>query len=120
MIFVCSTTGQGEVPDAMKVPLDADFSHDHAHKTAESHSDCLILNYHLCLQNCWKMLLSKKLPPTLLKNVQYAVFGLGDSSYVRFNFAAKMLFNRLKQLGATPLLRRGDGDDQHKFGYTFT
>jgi len=29
---------------------------------------------------------------------------------------AKLLFNRLKQLGAIPLIRRGDGDDQHPYG----
>lgn len=28
-----------------------------------------------------------------------------------------MLYNRLQQLGATPILRRGDGNDRHRFGY---
>jgi len=28
-----------------------------------------------------------------------------------------MLYNRLEQLGGNPLLRRGDGNDQHKYGY---
>lgn len=44
------------------------------------------------------------------------MFGLGDSSYPHFNFAAKKLFKRLLQLGGTPLLPRGDGDDQHALG----
>ena len=34
----------------------------------------------------------------------------------RFNFPAKKLFKRLSNLGATPLLPRGDGDDQHYLG----
>lgn len=61
-------------------------------------------------------MLSKRLPPTLLSKVAFATFALGDSSYVKFNYAGKMLHNRLIQLGARPLLRRGDGDDQHQFG----
>jgi sulfite reductase alpha subunit-like flavoprotein len=48
--------------------------------------------------------------------LHFATFGLGDSSYVKYNYAAKMLHNRLVQLGATPIVRRGDGDDQHAFG----
>jgi sulfite reductase alpha subunit-like flavoprotein len=82
------------------------------------------------------MLLSRSLPANLLQAVKVAVFGLGDSSYVNYNFAAKMLLkryhycitnrfacdlslmehHRMTNLGAHALLRRGDGDDQHKFG----
>lgn len=84
VIFVCSTTGQGEVPDNMKF--------------------------------FWQFLLRKNLPPNSLQDTNFAVFGLGDSSYVKYNYVSKMLFNRLKQLGGTPLLRRGDGNDQHAQG----
>lgn len=45
------------------------------------------------------------------------MLGLGDSSYVRFNFAAKRLNKRLIQLGAQALVPLGLGDDQHDFGY---
>jgi sulfite reductase alpha subunit-like flavoprotein len=39
----------------------------------------------------WRFLLNKKLPPDSLKNVNFTVFGLGDSSYSQFNSMAKKL-----------------------------
>jgi sulfite reductase alpha subunit-like flavoprotein len=45
------------------------------------------------------------------------VLGLGDSSYTKFNFAAKRLHKRLLQLGAQSLIPLGLGDDQHDLGY---
>ncbi|KAJ2846918.1 NAPDH-dependent diflavin reductase [Coemansia brasiliensis] len=84
VIFICSTTGQGDEPDNMK--------------------------------RFWRFLLRKSIPPNALDTLHFAVFGLGDSSYAKFNFAAKRLFRRLEQLGAHPLLERGDGDDQHYLG----
>lgn len=68
--------------------------------------------------------------------MKFGVFGLGDSSYTRsvsvpqkpsllrsqvhhrFNFPAKKLHKRLIQLGAQPIIPRGDGDDQHYLGYS--
>lgn len=44
------------------------------------------------------------------------VLGLGDSSYVKFNFVAKRLARRLSNLGGTPLLDTGLADDQHDLG----
>lgn len=38
----------------------------------------------------------------------------------RYNFVAKKLNRRLLQLGATPLLDLGLGDDQHPLGYDGT
>lgn len=38
-------------------------------------------------------------------------------SQERFNFPAKKLHKRLLQLGATPILPRGDADDQHPHGF---
>lgn len=69
------------------------------------------------MKQFWQALRRKDLPLTYLQNMKYAVFGLGDSSYEQFNYPAKRLFRRLQQLGASPLLERGDGDDQHRLGY---
>lgn len=45
------------------------------------------------------------------------MLGLGDSSYAKFNFAAKRLNKRLQQLGGQMLVPLGLGDDQHDLGY---
>ncbi|KAL6519569.1 multidrug-resistance type transporter [Orobanche hederae] len=85
VIFVVSTTGQGENPDSMK--------------------------------EFWRFLLQKNLTREWLKGVHYAVFGLGDSSYQKYNFVAKKLDKRLSDLGAMAIIERGLGDDQHPSGY---
>lgn len=87
VIFVVSTTGQGDTPDSMKV--------------------------------FWRFLLQKSLSKQWLEGVRYAVFGLGDSGYQKFNFVAKKLDNRLLDLGATAIVERGLGDDQHPSGYDY-
>ncbi|GBF88274.1 hypothetical protein Rsub_00986 [Raphidocelis subcapitata] len=69
------------------------------------------------MRRFWRFLLRKSLPPGSLAATRYAVFGLGDSAYVKFNAAAKKLDRRLEALGATPLIERGLGDDQHPGGY---
>ncbi|KAG8236699.1 hypothetical protein J437_LFUL016878 [Ladona fulva] len=84
VIFVCSTTGQGEEPDNMK--------------------------------RFWKFLLRKNLPSTSLNRLCFAVLGLGDSSYAKFNFVAKRLHRRLLQLGGSSLVPLGLADDQHDLG----
>ncbi|KAJ2719680.1 NADPH-dependent diflavin oxidoreductase 1 [Coemansia sp. Benny D115] len=68
------------------------------------------------MRRFWRLLLRKSLPADALEGLQVAVFGMGDSSYDGFNFAAKRLYRRLVQLGARPLVPRGDGDDQHYLG----
>ncbi|RZC41878.1 NADPH-dependent diflavin oxidoreductase 1, partial [Asbolus verrucosus] len=68
----------------------------------------------------WKFLLRKNLPTDSLINLKFAVLGLGDSSYTKFNFAAKRLHKRLLQLGAQSLIPLGLGDDQHDLGYDVT
>ncbi|KAL8091377.1 NADPH-dependent diflavin oxidoreductase 1-like isoform X1 [Apium graveolens] len=85
MIFVVSTTGQGDTPDPMKA--------------------------------FWKHLLQRNLNHHWLKGVHYAVFGLGDSGYQKYNFVAKKLDKRLSDLGAVAIIERGLGDDQHPSGY---
>ncbi|CAE6490736.1 unnamed protein product [Rhizoctonia solani] len=64
----------------------------------------------------WNALLRAELPPDLFEDMEFAVLGLGDSSYQRFNWAAKRLQRRLLSLGGYELCERGDADDQHPQG----
>ncbi|BFZ59483.1 NAPDH-dependent diflavin reductase [Saitoella coloradoensis] len=84
VIFVASTTGQGDIPDNMKL--------------------------------FWPAILRRSLPPMLLDHLSFALFGLGDSSYPKYNFTAKKLYRRLIQLGARPIVERGEGDESHPLG----
>ncbi|KAH9904122.1 riboflavin synthase domain-like protein [Xylariomycetidae sp. FL2044] len=84
VIFILSTTGQGELP-----------------KNSLSF---------------WKSLLRKRLPPRCLANLNFTTFGLGDSSYSKYNWAVRKLHKRLEQLGATEFFPRGEADEQHDDG----
>ncbi|CAD6446106.1 2567a8ef-67dd-4f7b-a6cc-829dab80fcd4 [Sclerotinia trifoliorum] len=64
----------------------------------------------------WNSLLRKRLPPDCLSHVNFATFGLGDSSYAKFNFAARKLHKRLEQLGGNEIYPRGEADEQHEEG----
>jgi sulfite reductase alpha subunit-like flavoprotein len=84
VIFVCSTTGQGDIPgNAMEL---------------------------------WKNLLRKRLPLGCLGTLRFTIFGLGDSSYPKFNWAARKLHRRLTQLGASEFYPSGEGDERHDDG----
>ena len=56
------------------------------------------------MQKFWKVAMRKSFPKDFMSLVKFAVVGLGDSSYEKFNFTAKKLHKRLLQLGAIPLL----------------
>ncbi|KAI0819009.1 riboflavin synthase domain-like protein [Irpex lacteus] len=64
----------------------------------------------------WQSLLRADLPSDLFDHLAFAVFGLGDTAYEKFCWAAKLLERRLLSLGATQLIERGDADDQHHLG----
>ncbi|KAL8625897.1 hypothetical protein ACOMHN_012489 [Nucella lapillus] len=64
----------------------------------------------------WRFLMRKNLPADSLGSLNYAVLGLGDSSYQKFNFVAKKLHKRLEQLGAHAVIRPGLSDEQHDLG----
>ncbi|KAI9676179.1 MAG: NAPDH-dependent diflavin reductase [Caeruleum heppii] len=64
----------------------------------------------------WKSLLRKRLSPDFLISSIFTVFGLGDSSYPKFNWAARKLQKRLLQLGAEEFCLRGEADEQHPEG----
>lgn len=66
----------------------------------------------------WKMLLSGALKPGVLRRLRFTSFGLGDSSYPRYNVAHRMLCGRLTQLGATTFCDRGEGNEQHPEGHS--
>lgn len=66
----------------------------------------------------WKLLLSRQLRPGVLKRVNFTTFGLGDSSYPRYNVSHRMLHNRMLQLGAQLFCLRGEGNEQHPEGHT--
>uniref|UniRef100_A0A8D0H573 NADPH-dependent diflavin oxidoreductase 1 n=1 Tax=Sphenodon punctatus TaxID=8508 RepID=A0A8D0H573_SPHPU len=68
------------------------------------------------MKNFWRFVFRKNLPPTSLCQMDYAVLGLGDSSYPKLNFIAKKLHKRLLQLGGSPILPVTLGDDQHDLG----
>ena len=64
----------------------------------------------------WNMLLRADLPEDLFDHLEFAVFGLGDSTYDKFCWPAKLLSRRLAILGATEIVERGEADDQHQLG----
>ncbi|XP_014683637.2 NADPH-dependent diflavin oxidoreductase 1 isoform X1 [Equus asinus] len=68
------------------------------------------------MKNFWRFIFRKNLPSTSLCQMDFAVLGLGDSSYAKFNFVAKKLHRRLLQLGGSALLPMCLGDDQHELG----
>ncbi|KAJ4894294.1 NADPH-dependent diflavin oxidoreductase 1 [Raphanus sativus] len=88
IVFVVSTTGQGDSPDSFK--------------------------------EFWRFLLQRNLGNSWLQRLRFAVFGLGDSGYQKYNFVAKKLDKRLLDLGATTIIEKGLGDDQHPSGYEAT
>ncbi|KAL8935389.1 MAG: hypothetical protein Q9216_005450 [Gyalolechia sp. 2 TL-2023] len=68
----------------------------------------------------WKKLLRRKLPNHYLADVKFTTFGLGDSSYPKFNWAARKFHKRLLQLGAYEIYPRGEADEQHEEGLDAT
>ncbi|KAM3910991.1 NADPH-dependent diflavin oxidoreductase 1 [Leptodactylus fuscus] len=68
------------------------------------------------MKNFWRFIFRRNLPHNSLCQMDYAVLGLGDSSYPKFNFIAKKLQKRLQNLGANPLQSPALGDDQHDLG----
>ncbi|XP_078382662.1 NADPH-dependent diflavin oxidoreductase 1-like isoform X2 [Oculina patagonica] len=68
------------------------------------------------MKNFWRFILRRNLPVNSLSGLSFAVLGLGDSSYPKFNFIAKKMNKRLIQLGGTELQSLGLADDQHELG----
>lgn len=68
------------------------------------------------MKKFWRFLLRRDLPSDSLKSLQFAVIGLGDSSYQKYNFVSKKLHKRLLTLGGESVLDLVLGDDQHELG----
>nr|OQO32197.1 hypothetical protein B0A51_00566 [Rachicladosporium sp. CCFEE 5018] len=66
----------------------------------------------------WKTLLSGALKSGVLRRLRFTSFGIGDSSYLRYNVAHRMLCGRLAQLGASLFCDRGEGNEQHPEGHS--
>lgn len=64
----------------------------------------------------WLSLRRKKLTATSLSNVKYGLVGLCDSSYPKFNLAARKLDKRLQQLGASSIVEPCEADEQGEEG----
>lgn len=69
------------------------------------------------MKQAWRFLLKRSLPAQSLQGLRFACLGLGDSSYPKFNYAAKKLSKRLQNLGATSVCPVGLCDDQHDYGH---
>ncbi|KAH6150254.1 NADPH-dependent diflavin oxidoreductase 1 [Parastagonospora nodorum] len=67
-------------------------------------------------QKFWRAIRSARLRPGCLQQMKFASFGLGDTSYPKFNWAHRKLYNRLIQLGAQPICDRGESDEQQPEG----
>jgi sulfite reductase alpha subunit-like flavoprotein len=66
------------------------------------------------MQALWHALLDSSLPSGSDPCAKVGIFGVGDSSYECFNFAARKLHRRLQQLGIQSSLTLGD--EQHPLG----
>lgn len=63
-----------------------------------------------------KFLLKRKLPEDLLSHLEITTFGIGDSSYPKFNYAIKKIHTRLLQLGCKQLCSRCESDEMSPEG----
>ena len=86
VLFVVATTGDGEEPENMR--------------------------------QFWRFIMRRSLSatPDVLSHVHYALVGLGDSTYPKFNFVGKKLSKRLDQLGARSICEKVLADEQHPHG----
>lgn len=68
------------------------------------------------MKNFYNFMRRRDLPKDCLSNLNYTVYGLGDSSYAKFNYVSKILFKRLQNCGANPIQELVAGDEQHPLG----
>ena len=71
----------------------------------------------LSMRKFWHFIRRADLPGGILAEMRFAIFGLGDRAYVKFNAAARKLHLRLQDLGAAPFVPLALGDDSAQGGY---
>lgn len=69
------------------------------------------------MRSFWSFFRRSDLPRGLLSKVRFAIFGLGDRAYIKFNAAARRLNTRFIQLGGRCMVPIGLGDDSATHGY---
>ena len=70
------------------------------------------------MKTFWRALRRRDLP-AVLHDVEFAVLGIGDSSYQNFNITAIRLDRRLRKLGAKSFVKMGLADESHDHGIDF-
>lgn len=71
----------------------------------------------LNMRKFWHFIRRADLPEGILGELRFAIFGLGDRSYVKFNAAARKLYLRLCDLGASSVVSLSLGDEGAQGGY---
>ncbi|CCH59101.1 hypothetical protein TBLA_0B02590 [Henningerozyma blattae CBS 6284] len=90
LFIICSTTGQGELPRNVWERATGDDR----------------------LNTLWSFLKKKQLPTNFLNHINVGFLGLGDFSYPKFNYAIRMLEERIvNQLGANEIFDRLEADE---------
>ncbi|TKA77709.1 hypothetical protein B0A49_02241 [Cryomyces minteri] len=113
IVIACSTTGQGEMPLNARGFWASIRSSQLKVRNASSITDESNTTDSELAE--WRP--DDATPNTgFLKSVYFTTFGLGDSSYPKYNHAAIKLHNRFVRLGANPICDRGEGDEQHPDG----
>ncbi|EPR77955.1 NADPH cytochrome P450 Reductase, partial [Spraguea lophii 42_110] len=124
VLFVCSTAGDGDIPYSMN-KLWKLLCYRYRNKNDNNNSNnkdskCNVSNSKSNNNNNYQhnnnnIIVNNN--DNLFVNLHYAVFGLGDSSFSKYNYASKKLYNILKRLDVNMVLERGEGDDQDRNGY---
>lgn len=68
------------------------------------------------MKNLYNFIRRRDLPKDCLSDLKFTVYGLGDSSYAKFNYVSKVLYRRLEECGAQPLQKLVTGNEQHHLG----
>lgn len=71
----------------------------------------------LNMRQFWNFIRRIDLPVGILSDLRFAVFGLGDRAYVKFNAAARKLSLRLSDLGASAIVPTVLGDESAEGGF---